>query len=254
MIRLSKPEDECILHVLFPVEQSLLLLAVGLVGRRHLQIGASEKSFVGTQSTNLHQTPLSHHRPTTYLSTYVKARQPTLTFGPFSESGVHTASMADSVTVGVIGATGNTGRTVVAGMLSSEVNFVGCDQFSNLIPTLTNSRLQIVTSFTRESSIGSLINKELSEKGVHVVGYDLSGPRQALVQKLQRIDVLISCITWEHIDQQLIWIEAAKEAGVKRFVPSEWVGPAPRGVIDIKDKVWFMVCAELQQRIAYKTQ
>jgi hypothetical protein len=32
-------------------------------------------------------------------------------------------------------------------------------------------------------------------------------------------------------------IKAAKIANVKRFVPSEWVGPAPRGVIDIKDKV-----------------
>lgn len=53
------------------------------------------------------------------------------------------------------------------------------------------------------------------------------------------IDVLISCITWEHLDLQLPWIEAAKEAGAKRFVPSEWVGPVPRGVINIKDKVGY---------------
>lgn len=44
-------------------------------------------------------------------------------------------------------------------------------------------------------------------------------------------------MTWEHLDLQIPWIEAAKEAGVERFVPSEWVGPAPPGVIDIKDKV-----------------
>ncbi|GLA18389.1 hypothetical protein AnigIFM62618_006032 [Aspergillus niger] len=31
-------------------------------------------------------------------------------------------------------------------------------------------------------------------------------------------------------------LSAAKEAGVKRFVPSEWVGPAPRGIIDLKDQ------------------
>jgi hypothetical protein len=44
-------------------------------------------------------------------------------------------------------------------------------------------------------------------------------------------------MTWEHLDLQIPWIEAAKEAGVERFVPSEWAGPAPAGVIDIKDKV-----------------
>ena len=67
----------------------------------------------------------------------------------------------------------------------------------------------------------------------------MGGPRARLVVQLKEIDVLISCITWEHLHLQIPWIEAAKEAGVKRFVPSEWVGPAPRGVIDIKDKVGY---------------
>lgn len=57
------------------------------------------------------------------------------------------------------------------------------------------------------------------------------------MEQLKEIDILISCITWEHLHLQIPWIEAAKEASVKRFVPSEWVGPAPKGVIDIKDKV-----------------
>lgn len=71
------------------------------------------------------------------------------------------------------------------------------------------------------------------------MGYDLNQPRETLVSKLREngITVLISCITWEHLDLQIPWIEAAKEAGVERFVPSEWVGPAPAGVIDIKDRV-----------------
>lgn len=59
--------------------------------------------------------------------------------------------------------------------------------------------------------------------------------------QLNGIEVLISCIAWEHLHFQIPWIEAAKEAGVKRFVPSEWVGPAPRGVIDIKNKVGYSV-------------
>lgn len=93
-----------------------------------------------------------------------------------------------------------------------------------------------MTSFTRQSSLDSPANKQLRERGVRIVGYDLSGPWEALVDHLRGIDVLISCITWERLDQQIPWIEAAKEAAVQRFVPSEWVGPAPRGVIGIKDK------------------
>ncbi|KAI2816483.1 hypothetical protein CBS147321_5168 [Aspergillus niger] len=54
----------------------------------------------------------------------------------------------------------------------------------------------------------------LKAKAVKIVGYDLNGPREV----------------------QIPWIEAANEVGVKRFVPSEWVGPAPRGIIDINDK------------------
>lgn len=80
-------------------------------------------------------------------------------------------------------------------------------------------------------------NQNLKGKGVKIAAYDLGGPRERLVEQLKEIEVLISCITWEHLHLQLPWIGAAKIAGVKRFVPSEWVGPAPRGVIDIKDKV-----------------
>ncbi|KAF3803132.1 Glutamate-pyruvate aminotransferase AlaA [Colletotrichum gloeosporioides] len=125
--------------------------------------------------------------------------------------------VGESITVGVIGATGKTGQSVVDGLLSSDLDFV-------------------VTSFTRKPSVGSAANQKLKDRGVEVSGYDLEGPKETLVAQLRGIEVLISCITWEHLNQQLPWIDAAKTAGVKRFVPSEWVGPAPRGVIDIKDQ------------------
>ncbi|GLA62065.1 hypothetical protein AtubIFM55763_007281 [Aspergillus tubingensis] len=92
--------------------------------------------------------------------------------------------METPITVGVIGATGKTGRSVA------------------------------VTSFTQQASVDSQANNTLKAKGFQIVGYNLDGPREVLVP----------------------WIEAAKEAGLKRFMPSEWVGPAPRGLIDIKDK------------------
>ncbi|KAF4832086.1 Isoflavone reductase-like protein TP7 [Colletotrichum tropicale] len=125
--------------------------------------------------------------------------------------------VTESIAVGVIGATLKTGQSVVDGLLSSDLNFV-------------------VTSFTRQSSIGNAANQQLKDRGVQVSGYDLDGPREILVAQLRGVDVLISCITWEHLHQQLPWIDAAKSAGVKRFVPSEWVGPAPGGVINIKDR------------------
>ena len=41
-----------------------------------------------------------------------------------------------------------------------------------------------------------------------------------VLEQLKEINVIISCITWEHLHLQIPWIEAAKEAGVKRFVPN----------------------------------
>ncbi|KAK4462915.1 isoflavone reductase family protein [Cladorrhinum samala] len=127
-------------------------------------------------------------------------------------------STTPTSTVGVIGATGKTGLSVVDGLLSStETKF-------------------LVTSLTRKTSVDSEANRLLAARGVKIVGYDLEDNLELLVSQLKGIDILISCITWEHLADQLLWIEAAKLAGVKRFVPSEWVGPAPRGVVDIKDK------------------
>ena len=142
-----------------------------------------------------------------------------------------------AITVGVIGATGNTGQAVVNGLLSSPVAFVRCLYFALVFEAVLTHSVQTITSFTRESSVNSQRNQRLKAKGVCIVGYDLSCPHQKLVNQLKDVDVLISCITWEHLDLQLPWIEAAKEAGVKRFVPSEWVGSCPKGVHWIKDHV-----------------
>ncbi|KAL2835425.1 isoflavone reductase family protein [Aspergillus pseudoustus] len=137
-----------------------------------------------------------------------------------------------AIRVGVIGATGTTGGVVVNGLLSSDTDF-------------------LVTSFTREASVTNTANQKLKEKGVGIVGYDLDAPSEQLVEKLAGIDILISCMTWEHLHLQLLWIEAAKQAGVKRFVPSEWAGPAPRGILDIKDKKLEILGAIQRARLPY---
>ncbi|OQE24848.1 hypothetical protein PENFLA_c009G02385 [Penicillium flavigenum] len=117
----------------------------------------------------------------------------------------------------VIGATGTAGGNVVEGLLSS-TDFA-------------------VISFTREASIDSPPNRQVKGENVQIVGYDLDGHQEKLAELLKETDVLISCIAWEHLHLQIPCIKAAKLANVKRFFPSEWVGPAPKGVIDIKDKV-----------------
>lgn len=135
--------------------------------------------------------------------------------------------MTPSITVGVIGATGKTGQSVVNGLLTSQTNSA---------PVTPNKREQLLILIpagcyilTQATSVGNEINQQLKAKGVRIAGYDLEDPRNALVDQLKTIDVLISCIAWEHLDQQISWIEAAKEAGVKRFVPAEWVGHFAKG-------------------------
>ncbi|KAB8255018.1 isoflavone reductase family protein [Aspergillus pseudonomiae] len=137
-----------------------------------------------------------------------------------------------AITVGVIGATGNAGQRVVNGLLSSPIAFT-------------------VTSFTRESSVNRWENQRLKANGVWIVGYDISGPHQKLVDQLKNIDVLISSINCEHLDLQLPWIKAAKEAGVKRFISSEWVGPCPKGVHWIKDHKLEILGAIQRARLPY---
>lgn len=51
------------------------------------------------------------------------------------------------------------------------------------------------------------------------------------------IDVVVSGIYWLNLDDQLPLIQAAKVAGVKRFVPCNFGTPAPRGVMKLLDHV-----------------
>src|SRR5882757_3031935 len=67
---------------------------------------------------------------------------------------------------------------------------------------------------------------ELSKRGakVQVVDY---GNKKNLVDALQGVDTVLSCI-WlfgDYVTPQLTLLEAAQEAGVRRFVPSDWAVP-----------------------------
>lgn len=70
---------------------------------------------------------------------------------------------------------------------------------------------------------------------------DLSGPIQEIVALLQGIDTIISAIFPLNVADQIPLINAAVQAGVKRFVPCNWGPPAARGGImelrDLKEEV-----------------
>ncbi|KAI2620768.1 NAD(P)-binding protein [Hypomontagnella submonticulosa] len=126
--------------------------------------------------------------------------------------------MSNTIKVAVVGATGNTGKSVVDGLLAE-----------------TETKYEI-TALTRPTSVNNEANKVLQGRGVHVVAADLTGPKEDLVKLLSGIDVVISCIVFSALKDQIPLAEAAKEAGVKRFVPCDFATPAPRGVMALHDQ------------------
>lgn len=78
-----------------------------------------------------------------------------------------------------------------------------------------------------------------------MVAADLKGPKQALADILTGIDVVISCVPFSALQDQIPFAEAAKEAGVKRFVPCNFANPAPRGVAWLIDQVRPIITSRL---------
>ncbi|KXJ89849.1 hypothetical protein Micbo1qcDRAFT_149681 [Microdochium bolleyi] len=134
----------------------------------------------------------------------------------------------------VLGATGNTGRSIVNGLLESDTKFE-------------------ITALTRPSSVDKPENLELQKRGIKVVPLDLSAiaaaykapapgsvfsPASAdpeLVRILTGADVVISAIYYLNLEDQIPLANAAKAAGVGRFVPCNFGTVGPRGVMALAD-------------------
>ncbi|OTA95364.1 hypothetical protein M434DRAFT_393940 [Hypoxylon sp. CO27-5] len=125
--------------------------------------------------------------------------------------------MSTKIKVAVVGATGRTGKSVTDGLLGSDTDFD-------------------ITALTRPSSLNNAANNELKNRGVRVVAANLTGAQDDLIQILTGIDVVISCIVYTNLNDQIPLAEAAKKAGVKRFVPCDFSTPAPRGVMILHDQ------------------
>lgn len=83
----------------------------------------------------------------------------------------------------------------------------------------------------------STANDTLRNRGVAVTPVDLKGPKEELVNLLRGIDIVICAIYHEALMDQIPLARAAKEAGVKRFVPCNFGTPGIRGVVWANDTV-----------------
>ncbi|KAH8893547.1 NAD(P)-binding protein [Thozetella sp. PMI_491] len=122
--------------------------------------------------------------------------------------------------VAIVGATGETGWSIVNGLLES-----------------LEPRFELV-ALTRPSSFAKPRNIALQQRGVKLVATDLDGPEEELVKSLAGNDVLISALNPSAFAAQIPLANAAKLAHVRRFIPCSFatVGP-PRGKEDIFDHV-----------------
>ncbi|PGH27363.1 hypothetical protein AJ80_00841 [Polytolypa hystricis UAMH7299] len=127
-----------------------------------------------------------------------------------------------STRVALLGATGETGTSILNELLKD-------DKFS-------------IVALIRPSSLQKPSVQAFRQKGIEIRGLDLEAPLQTLVAALKDIDILISAIGPMALLTQIPLATAAKEAGVKRFVPCAFITIAPPDGImllrDEKEKVY----------------
>ncbi|KAJ7286373.1 hypothetical protein C8J57DRAFT_1446898 [Mycena rebaudengoi] len=110
-----------------------------------------------------------------------------------------------------LGATGETGGSILKGLLED------ADSFD-------------VEALVRPSSKDKPEVQEMAKRGVNIRVVDIEGPLDDVVKALEGVDVLISTIDAMSQLAQLHLATAAKQAGVKRFVPCAFMTVAPPGI------------------------
>ncbi|KAJ6505227.1 hypothetical protein C8R45DRAFT_1051027 [Mycena sanguinolenta] len=124
----------------------------------------------------------------------------------------------------ILGATGQTGKSILDALVAEPESFE-------------------VEALVRPSSANKPEVKDLASLGVskvHVI--DIGGPLNELVRLMTGVDVFISAIDALSQLAQLQLVRAAKQAGVKRFVPCAFITIAPPGGVmtlrDSKEEVY----------------
>ena len=79
---------------------------------------------------------------------------------------------------------------------------------------------------------------DLKAKGAEIVFINLESPKDQLLDALKGVDTLVSAILYTQLHLQYLLADAAREAGVKRFVPCDFGTPCVRGgVRQLHDEV-----------------
>lgn len=101
-----------------------------------------------------------------------------------------------------------------------------------------NSNSKEITAVSRPSSLESKNNQTLKKLGVNLVGLDLDGPQDEWVRLFTGIDVVISAVNAAVLRAQIPIADAAKKAGVGRFIPCCFATACPpRGVMQVREIV-----------------
>ncbi|KAK5061330.1 hypothetical protein LTR84_007872 [Exophiala bonariae] len=114
----------------------------------------------------------------------------------------------------VMGGTGLTGAAVVRALVRAgfEVSILSRDS------STAAERAKLLSGFVLpQPDIARLTNDHY---GAQLIKTDYS--HESLVAAMQEQDAVISCIQHYHLDKQYSVIDAAIEAGVRRFIPSEY--------------------------------
>ncbi|OHW97634.1 isoflavone reductase family protein [Colletotrichum incanum] len=120
--------------------------------------------------------------------------------------------------IAIVGATGQTGSSIVNALLASDT-----PKFS-------------ITALTRPSSLQKPAIFELAKRGVKIAAADLDGPQADLEKTLAGVDVVISTIYGGSVLAEISLINASKAAGVKRYIPCFFATIAPpKGVLLLRD-------------------
>ncbi|KAF5857248.1 hypothetical protein ETB97_006046 [Aspergillus alliaceus] len=104
-----------------------------------------------------------------------------------------------STTIAIYGATGETGRSIIDGLLESSTEFT-------------------ITALSRSSSIVRPENQKLRERGITVVACDVHGPLDNLVQLLKDMDVVICSLSYLGIEDQRPLAKASRHT-IRKVVP-----------------------------------
>ncbi|KAJ7687139.1 isoflavone reductase family protein [Mycena rosella] len=115
----------------------------------------------------------------------------------------------------LLGATGETGGSILNGLLADTESFVR--HICHYPRGGSDRAVQDVEALVRPASINKPQVQELTKRGVKIRAVDIGGRLDDVVNSLAGVDVLISAIDAMGQLAQLSLATAAKQAGVKRF-------------------------------------